>query len=145
MRIQAVSGTYTMAHSNARTLIHWERPGIQPASSWMLVGFISAEPWWELLDVGFWVVPLVHLPWLFPEMLCSSCNMNHIRVCSLGSLAVKSKSGSSPNDWRNEDHLLVILTFLGARETWKTFEPLSPKMGTSKQRNNAKKITKNPK
>ena len=40
-RIQAVSVTYTPAHSNARSLTHWARPGIEPASSWILVGFFN--------------------------------------------------------------------------------------------------------
>ena len=31
-----------------QTLTHWVRPGIKSASSWILVGFITAEPWWEL-------------------------------------------------------------------------------------------------
>ena len=35
--------TYTTAHSNAGFLTHWMRPGIEPLSSWMLVGFFSAE------------------------------------------------------------------------------------------------------
>ena len=46
--IQAVSATYTRAHSNAGSLTHRVRPGIKPASSWILVGFVSAEPRWEL-------------------------------------------------------------------------------------------------
>ena len=41
--IPATSVTYTTAHSNARSLTHWERPGIKPTSSWMLVGFTN--PW----------------------------------------------------------------------------------------------------
>ena len=32
---------YTTALSNTRYLIHWARPGIEPASSWVLVGFIT--------------------------------------------------------------------------------------------------------
>ena len=41
--------TYTTAHGNARSgsLSHWVRPGTKPASSWILVGFVTAEPWWE--------------------------------------------------------------------------------------------------
>ena len=27
---------------------HWVRPGIKPASSWTLVGFVTADPLWEL-------------------------------------------------------------------------------------------------
>ena len=40
----------TIAHSNARSLTHWVRPGIEPVSSWMLVRFVSAEPQQELQD-----------------------------------------------------------------------------------------------
>ena len=29
----------------------WARPGIEPATSWFLVGFISAAPWWELQSI----------------------------------------------------------------------------------------------
>ena len=46
--IRAVSVIYSTAHSNARPLTHWTRSGIKPTSSWKLVGFISAEPQWEL-------------------------------------------------------------------------------------------------
>ena len=37
----AESATYTTAHSNARSLTHWVRPGIQPMSLWILVGFVN--------------------------------------------------------------------------------------------------------
>ena len=47
------SVTYTTAHSNARSLIHWARPGIKPLSSWILVGFVITEPWWELPHKDF--------------------------------------------------------------------------------------------
>ena len=39
---------YIRAHGNAGSLTHWARPGIEPVSSWTLVGFISAEPRQEL-------------------------------------------------------------------------------------------------
>ena len=32
-------------------LIYWARPGIEPTSSWILVGFATAEPQWELLSI----------------------------------------------------------------------------------------------
>ena len=47
-QIRTSSVTYTTAHGNTRFLTHWERPGIEPASSWIRVRFISAEPRWEL-------------------------------------------------------------------------------------------------
>ena len=43
-QIWAVSATYTTAHGNARSLTHWVRPGIKPATSWFLVGFVSTAP-----------------------------------------------------------------------------------------------------
>ena len=42
--------TCTRAHSNSGSLTHWVRPEIEPASSWMLVRFVSAEPWWKILN-----------------------------------------------------------------------------------------------
>ena len=38
---QATSASYTAACGNARSLTHWARWGIKPASSWILVGFLS--------------------------------------------------------------------------------------------------------
>ena len=40
-RNQAVSSTYTTAHSNTRSLTHRARPGIEPISSWILVVFVN--------------------------------------------------------------------------------------------------------
>ena len=48
-RIQAESATYTIAHNNAGSLTHWVRPGMEPASSWILVGFVTTERQWEPL------------------------------------------------------------------------------------------------
>ena len=47
--------TCVEAHGNARSLTHWARPGIEPASSWILVQFISAESWWGLLVCDCWM------------------------------------------------------------------------------------------
>ena len=47
-QIRATSATYTTAYGNARSLTHWVKPGSKPATSWFLVGFVSASPWWEL-------------------------------------------------------------------------------------------------
>ena len=40
--------TDTTAQDNARSLTQWARPGIEPKSSWILVGFVTAEPQLEL-------------------------------------------------------------------------------------------------
>ena len=49
----AVSVTCTRAHRNTGSLTHWVRSGIEPITSWFLVGFISSAPWWELLFTVF--------------------------------------------------------------------------------------------
>ena len=40
-QIWATSVTYTTASGNAESLTHWVRPGVEPASSWILVGFLT--------------------------------------------------------------------------------------------------------
>ena len=50
--IQAASSTYTTAHGNTGSLTHWGRPGIEPATSWFLVGSVSTMPRGELLKLG---------------------------------------------------------------------------------------------
>ena len=37
--IQAMSASYTTAYGSTGSLTHWPRPGIEPTSSWLLVGF----------------------------------------------------------------------------------------------------------
>ena len=64
--------TYTTVHSNARSLIHGVRPGIQPEFSW-LVGFISAEPRQELPFKKFWGEKSCNLIFTLeksPKLLC---------------------------------------------------------------------------
>ena len=39
--IQAASGIYTTAQGNARSLTQWAKPGIEPTSSQMLMGFVN--------------------------------------------------------------------------------------------------------
>ena len=51
--IIAVATSLHHSHSNTGYLTYWERPGIEPASSRMLVSFVSTEPWWELQGKGF--------------------------------------------------------------------------------------------
>ena len=58
--------TTTTAHSNTGSLIHSERPGIEPASSQILVRFVFTEPRRELLVLlfkhgSFSIIPLVTL------------------------------------------------------------------------------------
>ena len=40
-QIMATSATYTTARGNTRSSSHWVRPGIEPESSWIPVGFLT--------------------------------------------------------------------------------------------------------
>ena len=40
----AMSETYTTTHGNTESITHRARPGIEPVSSEILVGFVTAEP-----------------------------------------------------------------------------------------------------
>ena len=84
-----MSLTYTTAHGNALSLTHQVRPGIEPASSWILVGFVSTAqhrnswcspyfliwccfPVWLHLPVWSWLSLLFlsccHLPYMFQKV-----------------------------------------------------------------------------
>lgn len=58
-RIWAAYETYTTAHSSAWSLTHRASPGIKPATSWLLVGFISAVPQWELHNSYFLIIAIL--------------------------------------------------------------------------------------
>ena len=42
--------SYTVGFGSARSLTHWVGPGIEPASSWILVGVVTMEAQQELQD-----------------------------------------------------------------------------------------------
>ena len=48
-----------MALGNTGSLTHWIRLGIELTSSWIIVGFITAEPQWEL-QIGIALESLDH-------------------------------------------------------------------------------------
>ena len=60
VEFEPTSSTYTTAHSNTRSLTHRARPGIEPISPWILVGFISAAPQQELQEY-FWMWGFVNI------------------------------------------------------------------------------------
>ena len=49
--IGAATAGLCHSHSNMGSLTHRVRPRIKPTSSWILVRFVAAEPWWELLNI----------------------------------------------------------------------------------------------
>ena len=80
------SATYTTAHSNTRSLTHWAGVGIETATSWVLVRFITADPqqecqhleilkslWIHIFKVIIsyfvihWVISNIQHKWTFPQ------------------------------------------------------------------------------
>ena len=71
--IRAAAAGLRHSHSNARSLTHWARPGIEPASSWMLAVFIThwatietpistvfpCKSLFTLLPVEYWHLQLI--------------------------------------------------------------------------------------
>ena len=49
----AMPDSNTTTQSNARSLTHWARPGIEPTTSWLLVGFVYAAPQQEFQSFCF--------------------------------------------------------------------------------------------
>ena len=47
-QIRAVAANLCHSHSNVGSLTHWARRGIEPTSSWILVGLDTTEPQQEL-------------------------------------------------------------------------------------------------
>jgi len=75
-QIQATSVTYTTALHNTRSVTHWTGPGIEPASSWILVRFVTVEPQWEhpllyFLKVNFFWIRAWTLTLTLHTMKCT--------------------------------------------------------------------------
>ena len=82
--IWATSATYTTAHGNTGSLTHWARPGVEPPTSWFLVGFVATVPWWELLFHVFWnsafmFIIVMYSWWIDPFIItnCLSLSLNN--------------------------------------------------------------------
>ena len=49
--------THTTTHSNAGSLTHWVRPGIKPASAWLLVEFFNCKAMMGTLPHPYIILP----------------------------------------------------------------------------------------
>ena len=76
-QIRATAETYTTAHSKAGSLTHWVRPGIEPATSWFLVRFVSTVPQRELLSWLFKVCFVISINWYFVQKFVSDNAENY--------------------------------------------------------------------
>ena len=72
--IWAVSATYAIVHSNAGSLTHWARPGIELLSSWILVRFVTAELQQELQASTVKDHILRNSTWMLEEEMYSLCS-----------------------------------------------------------------------
>ena len=68
-RIKAAATGLHCSHSNARSLTHWAKPGIEPTSSWILVEFVTAEPQEGLRQVWFFRSNILKLDSLWHSFL----------------------------------------------------------------------------
>ena len=84
--IWAESATYTTAHGNARSLTHWVRPGIEPATLWFLVGFVNHCATMEIpcLSTFYISVFLFISHVLFSCFLFSGLHLQHMEDPQLG-------------------------------------------------------------
>ena len=98
--------------SNTRSLTHWARTGIEPSTSWFLVGFISAVPRWELLL--FFIFCLFRAT---PTAYGSSQAMGQIRAVAAGLHHSHSNARSEPRLW-SRPQLHQILNPLREAGDW---------------------------
>ena len=98
---------YAAAHGNARSLTHWVRPGIKPASSWILVGLATTEPQCELPCLLFLML-VVGLGFCYRHLLGGSRHSPGDMVLVSGKerdFSLSTQPSSHP-----EDTLLSLLT-----------------------------------
>ena len=80
MQIWAASATYTIGHSNAGSLTYWARPGIEPTTSWFLIGFVSIAPRWKILIIVFYFNLFFIKLWLLYNVLISAVQKSELVI-----------------------------------------------------------------
>ena len=79
-----VCDLHTTAHSNTGSLTQWTRPGIELASSWILVRFVSTEPRQELLTTIIFNLFRLHANFDYTQNGSDGCS-NQLAPCQLRS------------------------------------------------------------
>ena len=106
-------------HSNAESLTHWVRPGIEPASPWIIVGFISAVPQRELLEWQFLLYWMKEADWMLckipsstkillnhefrSSLLASLLRIQYCHCCGLGSIPGPGTSACHGQGQKNKN------------------------------------------
>ena len=63
----------SQVHGNARSLTHWARPGIEPATSWILVRFVHRSA--MMGTPSFWILKLVYFTTCVNITCMKNCNV----------------------------------------------------------------------
>ena len=95
-QIWAAAAGLHWIHSNAISLTHWMKLGIKPASSWILVVLVTAEPQWEHPRILLGFFNLFLLLRAMPEAYGSSQGRGWIGATTAGLHHSHSNTGSEP-------------------------------------------------
>ena len=66
--LSRVCDLYAAAHGKVRSLTHWGRPGIEPTSSWVLVGFMTC---WTTTETPSSSTSILHISKHFKKSIFS--------------------------------------------------------------------------
>ena len=104
-----MSATYSTVHSNAGSLTHWTRPGIKPASSWILVRFIYPEPRQELPLFPF----LAHFSFPSPNLFSTQWKNNSLVFLILKIVLTVFSNWCLPSDTKQEEASPLLSGYSG--------------------------------
>ena len=91
---------YAIAHANTRLITHWVRPGIEPTSSWMPVGFLTAKPQQKLPHIVCLISQKTQCFWVSSALDKSitvrmSMSKNNVFNLSSGIRVIKERENKS--------------------------------------------------
>ena len=105
--IPQLTENYTTAHSNTRSLTHWARPGIKPASSRILVRCFSAEPQQELPErYAEWIITRITLSYIYGSLIHTTYK------------TYKKKRSISYSSWKLSSVMVKIMGFKDKLPGW---------------------------
>ena len=85
--IQAASATHTTTCNNTRSPTRWARPGIKPASSWILIGFVTH---WATMGTPIMAILKWNCTWVAVKntmplggLLLRACTFTHPSFCTV--------------------------------------------------------------
>ena len=115
---------YTTAQSNARSLIHWARPGIEPTPSWILVSLVTTELKWELTSLFIHGNSRAWLTWKVSP-LGFSVLLGSVRLKEGVFFESNNKSGNYPYFICEEVHIQLCLVISARIFRWYVVEACS--------------------